>query len=142
MPGSVAVLFFRLAVVAALYFFLLQVLRTVWKELNPVPAHAPRRSSAGLEIVQPASARLRRGDIIPLHRAITIGRETGNDLVVDEETVSSRHSRLSIRDGRWWIEDLGSRNGTLVNDAQIVHGRHLGSGDLIQIGRVCLRFIG
>jgi pSer/pThr/pTyr-binding forkhead associated (FHA) protein len=92
--------------------------------------------------MQPADADLNAGDVITLRDITTIGREADNDLVVDEDTVSSYHARLVTRDGAWWIEDLKSTNGTLVNDARIAGSRPLHAGDLIQMGRVQLRFSG
>jgi pSer/pThr/pTyr-binding forkhead associated (FHA) protein len=125
-----------------LYLFLLEVVRAAWRELGPAPERSGRRLRANLEILQPAAGRLSAGKVIPLRGSTTIGREAGNDLVVDEETVSSRHARLLPRDGRWWIEDLGSRNGTLVNNDQVEGSRPLRPGDVIQVGRVQLRFSG
>jgi pSer/pThr/pTyr-binding forkhead associated (FHA) protein len=128
-------------VVAILYLFLFEVVRVAWRGLGAAgPRTAGARARANLEIVNPASARLRPGEVIALREATTIGRERGNDVVVDEETVSGRHARLVLRDGRWWIEDLGSTNGTLVNEAQVDRARPLRPGDIIQVGRVRLRF--
>jgi pSer/pThr/pTyr-binding forkhead associated (FHA) protein len=127
--------------VVLLYLFLFEVVRVAWRGLSvagPRPAAGRRR--ANLEIVSGANAGLRAGEVISLRAATTIGRERGNDLVVDEETVSSRHARLLLRDGRWWIEDLGSTNGTLVNESQVNRARPLRPGDVIQVGRVRLRF--
>jgi pSer/pThr/pTyr-binding forkhead associated (FHA) protein len=58
---------------------------------------------------------------------------------VDESTVSGRHATLVYRDGRWWIEDLGSTNGTWVNDRKVVRSQPLVPGDLVQVGRVSFR---
>lgn len=130
-----------MAVVAALYLFLFAAVRVVWREFrreSQGPAQADH--GARLEIVDPARTRLPAGDAIPLHQALSIGRERGNDLIVDEDTVSGQHARLVQRDGRWWIEDLNSTNGTLVNAHSIAGSRQLKPGDIIQIGRVSLRF--
>jgi pSer/pThr/pTyr-binding forkhead associated (FHA) protein len=127
--------------VLVLYLFLFEVVRAVWRELTP-PARRSRatRAQPNLEIVHAAAAGLIPGDVIVLREVTTIGREQGNDLVVDEDTVSSHHARLVSRDGGWWIEDLGSTNGTTVNDAQVDGTRVLRTGDIIQMGRVQLRF--
>jgi pSer/pThr/pTyr-binding forkhead associated (FHA) protein len=92
--------------------------------------------------MQPADAGLSTGEVIALSGITRIGREADNDLVVDEDTVSGYHARLLNRDGAWWIEDLKSTNGTLVNDARIAGTKVLRSGDVIQMGRVQLRFSG
>ena len=50
---------------------------------------------------------------------VTIGRGEDNDLVLKTTTVSRDHARLSHKEGRWFVEDLGSRNGTFVNKRRI-----------------------
>jgi hypothetical protein len=53
---------------------------------------------------------------------ITVGRSSQNDIQISDAYVSRRHMRISRRDGRYFIEDLKSRNGTFVNGAQAESG--------------------
>jgi eukaryotic-like serine/threonine-protein kinase len=64
----------------------------------------------------------------------TIGRINGNDLVISERTVSRRHARLWFSDGRWYLEDLQSANGTLVNNTRIYQPVVLNDNDVINFG--------
>jgi serine/threonine protein kinase len=64
----------------------------------------------------------------------TIGRINGNDLVISERTVSRRHARLWFAEGRWYLEDLQSANGTLVNNIRVFQPVGLNDGDLINFG--------
>lgn len=64
----------------------------------------------------------------------TIGRTNGNDLVISGRTVSRRHARLWFHDGHWYLEDLQSANGTLVNNVRIYQPRMLNDGDIISFG--------
>jgi diguanylate cyclase (GGDEF)-like protein len=72
---------------------------------------------------------------------VRIGRDPENEICVDLTTVSRRHARLYEEDGRAWVEDLGSTNGTLVNDVPIDGPRKLGNGDQIRVGGSILKFI-
>ena len=64
----------------------------------------------------------------------TIGRLAGNDFIIIGPTVSRRHAQLSFFEGRWYIEDFKSGNGTQVN-GQRIHGRTLlKDGDIINFG--------
>lgn len=64
----------------------------------------------------------------------TIGRTNGNDLVLSGRTVSRRHARLWFDNGRWYLEDLQSVNGTLVNSARLYQRVALNDGDVINFG--------
>ncbi len=64
----------------------------------------------------------------------TIGRINGNDLVISERTVSRRHARLWFAEGCWYLEDLQSANGTLVNNIRIFQPVVLNDGDIINFG--------
>ncbi len=64
----------------------------------------------------------------------TIGRTNGNDLVISGRTVSRRHARLWFNNGRWFIEDLQSANGTLVNGMRVNQPLALNDGDVINFG--------
>ena len=66
----------------------------------------------------------------------TIGRTNGNDLVISGRTVSRRHARLwfESNNGRWYLEDLQSANGTLVNNVRIYQPILLNDNDVISFG--------
>jgi pSer/pThr/pTyr-binding forkhead associated (FHA) protein len=70
----------------------------------------------------------------------TIGRTNGNDLIISGRTVSRRHARLWFDNGRWFLEDLQSANGTLVNNVRIYQPTQLNDGDLISFGDELVAF--
>jgi len=77
--------------------------------------------------------------MVPLGRLpFTIGRQAGCDLLLSDSQISRVHARISLQDGTFILEDLGSTNGTFVN-GQRVHHHVLRSGDEIQIGQTRLR---
>jgi len=74
---------------------------------------------------------LREGD------SILVGRAPPADLVVEDMTISRQHARFSYRDGHVEVEDLGSRNGTLVRGTRVTHAE-LRSGDDVRLGGVAI----
>ena len=70
----------------------------------------------------------------------TIGRAPDNDIVIGDPATSGRHCRIELRAGDYWISDLGSTNGTLVNGEPIID-RQLDHGDVISIGQNTIRFM-
>lgn len=82
-------------------------------------------------------------EIVVDRRQIKIGRDSGNDIVVAEETVSSLHAVIEYRDGFYFLEDQRSKNGTWLNDVALgPYAPHkLKSGDAIRLHRYSFRFI-
>ena len=70
----------------------------------------------------------------------TIGRSPDCDIFLDDVTVSRKHAVLVRRDASFFIEDLGSLNGTFLNRRRIESGE-LGDGDELQIGKYRLTFL-
>ena len=72
---------------------------------------------------------------------VSIGRSPENTVSFFDERCSRFHAKLSCSDGHWFVQDLGSRNGTFVDHVKIgTNTRRLYSGQQIQIGRVFLNF--
>jgi len=85
--------------------------------------HTQVRSGAGEEGAPAARLRIRehgreRSLLVP-PRGLTVGKAAGNDVVLDDPFVSSRHLRIEPRAGRWHLVDLGSTNGTLLGGARV-----------------------
>ena len=79
------------------------------------------------------------GRQLELDRALDVGREQGMPIALTDDTqVSRRHARVSPQNGVAVVEDLGSTNGTFVNDQQIHSPRQLSPGDRIRIGLTVL----
>jgi dipeptidyl aminopeptidase/acylaminoacyl peptidase len=80
------------------------------------------------------------GRIVALpNQVVSVGRAPDNDVVVSDPATSGRHGRIEVRSGAFWISDLGSTNGTLVNGEPVIE-RQLSHGDLIAIGQNTIRF--
>lgn len=76
-----------------------------------------------------------------LHQDVTtIGRTTGNDVLILDATVSRHHARLIFHNGQWSIEDAGSSNGTFVNEHQVRRPKPLHNHDQIRVGDAITSF--
>lgn len=81
------------------------------------------------------------GDTVIIRRAsLAIGRALDNDVVIDSAEVSRHHARIEFRDGRYWIIDLQSTNGTAVN-GEFGNEHPIDHGDRITLGNVTMQFL-
>ena len=151
-------LILRVGLLALVYLTFFRVLRAVWVELRaesgvaatvavsaaaakPAPAPAASRPTAPVDGGRASGGRLvvltpeaLAGAVFNLEPETTIGRAPGCGVVVDDARVSKLHARIFHAGGRWVVEDLGSTNGTLVNDQLLDLAQNVGPGDRIQVG--------
>ncbi len=80
----------------------------------------------------------RAGTRVAVTDEMTLGRSAGCNLRIDDTFASSVHARIHRRDGAVIVEDLGSTNGTVVNDRPLTQPMTLRRGDRIRIGRTVL----
>lgn len=74
-------------------------------------------------------------------RDLTIGRGSGNVIPLDLSTVSRHHARLFEREGHFYVEDLGSTNGSFVNGEKIEGIAEIRSGDIVKLGGAVFKFL-
>ncbi len=72
------------------------------------------------------------------NQPITIGRAEDSTLVVADDYASARHARLTPRNGEWYLEDLGSTNGTYLDRAKVTGPTPVPLGVPIRIGRTAI----
>lgn len=100
------------------------------------PAKVKRGRAAHQLVVtagQLAGTRITLGD-----GQITIGRAEDSTLVITDDYASARHARLVPRSGQWFVEDLGSTNGTYLDRAKVTGPTPVPLGVPIRIGRTSL----
>ena len=126
----------RIAFLLLLYVFLFRAFGALSRAMRTEGA----ARSLGTLVVERSPARTPRvGERLPLRASNSMGRDAGNDIALPDEAASARHATLEVHDGEWFIEDLGSTNGTLVNGVRIERRERVRPGDEIAIGRIALR---
>ena len=133
MNPALVLLALRLLMGVALIGFLAYILITLRQDLQH---HTPQ-----ITAVPPARLVIEGGGtdeaIFPLQSINLIGRAADNTIRLDAEVVSAHHARLSYLSGwQWWLEDLGSRNGTTVNGIPVEGPIVVTEGDQIAFGTV------
>jgi pSer/pThr/pTyr-binding forkhead associated (FHA) protein len=65
---------------------------------------------------------------------IDVGRDSTNEIVINDAEISRRHARLTFQGGKYVLEDLGSTNGTFVNGQRLAGPRVLKTGEVVSFG--------
>jgi len=114
-------------------------------ETTQVPVDAPseRTPAQGISRNRPRLVVLQGPSVGAMHRitdGAVIGRQGDVAVQLDTAEISRRHARLVVKQGRFFVEDLGSRNGTYLNGERVEQPTALSEGDKLEIGGVVLRF--
>lgn len=127
----------RLAFLALLWVALGLMARTIVRDIRA----AARNPAAALGrlVVVASPGQPPPGAVFPLDAVTTIGRDLGSSVVLDDPYASAQHAVLTFRGRDWYVEDLGSTNGTFVGGAPVAGLAVVGYGDEVVIGETRLR---
>lgn len=128
----------RLLFLALLYLFLFGIARTLFRDLRAA-AREPTAELGRLFVLESPSGEPPAGTTLALDAITSLGRNVNNSIVVDDQFASAEHAVLTFRGRTWYVEDLGSTNGTFVNGARVDGVSPLGYGDEVQVGQVRFR---
>ncbi len=139
MDGTViAIWVLRLLFLAGLYAFLWAVVRVLLRDLRAA-AREPGAELGRLVVVASPSGEPAVGAGFSLDAVTTLGRDVNATILLDDEFVSGLHAALTYRGRTWYVEDLGSTNGTFVNGSPVEEIALVAFGDELQLGNVRLR---
>lgn len=128
--SAILVLILRILLVVCLYAFLIIAIYKMWGKTFPLTNEAKKNESPPVFLKN-----LEDGEEFGFKDTeVLIGREEGNQVLLDDESVSAIHAKLKFFQGKWQIEDLSSTNGTFINDQRIFTPTALVSGDTILVG--------
>ena len=105
-----------------------------------MPAFDGAREGPDAWLVAERGGGLDVGERFDLFGGLSIGRSSEADVTIDDRYASGVHARIFSREGRTYIEDMNSTNGTLLNDASLRGEAQLIDGDVVRIGDTSFRF--
>jgi FHA domain len=141
----------KVVFLALLYFFIFRAIRSVVVDLKPASgarggrdrtAAKPKAKGGGrapksVVVVDEAGSKI---DTIRLDGTLQVGRADACQIQLPDTYASSFHARIYRSDGSWFLEDLGSTNGTYLNQRRITAPAEVRAGDKVRIGKTTLDF--
>ncbi|WP_461613402.1 FHA domain-containing protein [Clostridium sp. Marseille-QA1073] len=131
-------LIFKVVIIIIVYCIIVYALKIMYNDMKNEGKRRPKKSNAvkfGLEIMDKGqNYELQDGGVIPINDYLTIGRSEDNMVILSDRYVSSHHLKIYMRNNEYILEDLGSTNGTFVNDVKIASKVTLRRGDRIKVG--------
>lgn len=128
----------RIAFLLGLYIFLWRVVRTLLRDLRAA-AREPTANLGRLVVIASPDGEPPAGHVFALDAITTLGRDVNNSIVVDDPFASAEHAVLTFRGNGWYVEDLGSTNGSYVNSHPVAGVATIAFGDEFQVGQVRFR---
>ena len=138
MSTELFLLLLRLLGALLLFFFVGSVCWLIYRDMQ-VTAVSLAQKSTPVGTIQLISDNSPAPTFYSLLSITTIGRSATNLVVIEDEFASNEHALLIRRGEQWWLEDLGSRNGTLLNDMALLETAVVTPSDIITIGNTQLK---
>jgi len=132
---------FKYIFVIIIYMFIFVIIRMIYLDIRAMEGN-PEDSGAYLKLLNRLdSLPYRVRDSYSLNGTLSLGRSSENDVVIKDPFVSKRHLIITKDEEEYFIEDLGSSNGTYVNKQLLVDAAKLINGDIIKIGDLEFIFV-
>lgn len=135
---EMVLLLLRFVSASFLLLLLAAIFIIAWRDYRHTAAQAEssRRAYGQLVIVEKRrNKHVATGETHPLQPLTCLGRAPTNNIIIDDTFASGEHAQIILRDGRWWLEDRNSRNGTTLNGLIIQQPVVITGGDIIGIGQ-------
>lgn len=127
------VLVLRIGLAIILYWFIWRVMQLLRQDLKQQGVILSSQKKPGIHV----EAKMEGGGEARFHlwqSEVVIGRGPHCDISLPDEALSSSHARISFHHGQWWLEDLGSTNGTFINKDRIIVPTVVITGDQFKCG--------
>jgi hypothetical protein len=151
---AIVLVFLRYFFLLLLYLFIFYLVRWMVRDLKAlakvgaagevpaVPGGPACFKDGAIVVLDGAVPAFKPGDAFELGAGTTLGRSGESEIIIPDDFVSKHHARIIRNKDRYWLEDLGSANGTYINDTLVKQPVALSEGDRIRIGKVIFQFTG
>ena len=139
MEGVLLVL--RVVSGSLLLLFLVALFVMMWHDFRAINFEISTRTrrQGHLVVINTSENGPKTGATFPLIPLTSLGRSLTNSIVLEDAFISGEHATITLRNGKWWLDDRGSSNGTQLNGYRIRESVIVSTGDIISVGQIDLK---
>lgn len=137
---NILALVFKYIFIIIIYFFIYSIIRLIYLDIRGLSFITSEDTSYIRLLNDPESLPFLIKEYYVLNRKLNIGRSINNDIIIQNEYISKNHARLEKREGKYYISDLNSSNGTFLNGKQILGTVELNNRNIIKMGNIEFEF--
>ncbi len=132
---------FKYIFIFIIYFFMINIIRLIYLDIKSMNLSSLDKNIYLKLINRKETLPFKVEEFYSLEDNIFIGRSNQNNIVIKDPYISKRHLHIVKDEGHYYLEDMGSVNGTFVNGNKIMDVIRLRNGDRIRIGQVEFLFV-
>lgn len=135
-------LIFKYVFIFIIYVFILSIIRLIYLDIKGIYPMAVNNSAAYLKLInRKDTLPFKVREYYPLNDDVSLGRANSNQIVIKDPYISKKHLRIVKDEGKYYLEDFNSANGTFVNGDRVMDVVNLKNGDRITVGQVEFLFV-
>lgn len=138
---NILAIFLKYIFIIIIYLFIFSIIRMIYLDIRGMRG-VVLENAAYLKLINRSDTlSFKIKEYYPIDDGIVLGRHRNNDIVVKDPFVSKRHFQIVKDEDEYFLEDLGSANGTFLKKAKIIDIAKLENGDIIRVGQIEFLFV-
>lgn len=138
---NILALIFKYIFIIIIYLFIFSIIRLIYLDIKGMGGITSDNATYLKLINRIDSLPFKIKEYYPIDDAISLGRHGDNDIVIKDPYVSKQHFQIIKDEGKYYLEDLNSANGTSLNGNKVFDVVKLKNGDIIKIGQIEFLFV-
>lgn len=138
---NILALIFKYIFIIIIYLFIFSIIRLIYLDIRGMGGIASDNATYLKLINRIDSLPYKIKEYYSIDDAISLGRHGDNDIVIKDPYVSKQHFQIIKDEGKYYLEDLNSANGTSLNGNKVLDVVKLKNGDIIRIGQIEFLFV-
>jgi len=134
-------LIFKYVFIFIIYVFILSIIRLIYLDIKGIYPIAVNNNAYLKLINRKDTLPFKVREYYPLSDEVYIGRANNNEIVIKDPYISKKHLRIVKDEGKYYLEDCNSANGTFINGNRVMDVVNLKNGDRITVGQVEFLFV-